>query len=428
MAVAAFLDQVRVEATPGEEATREVKLRNTGQVVDQFSLRVLGDAAAWTTVEPPIVNLLPGDESSVRVVFAPPRSSEVLAGARTFGVMVSSREDPNGSTVVEGEVDVAGFTEIAAELVPPKGRGRRRGKYRLVVDNTGNQPCAVRIVAADPEDAVDIVLAHPVLETEPGTATFVRTKVIPYQRFLRGQPRTHGFQLVTMPDGQDPITADGVLTQGPLLPRWLLPLVALGVAAAIALVALWFAVVKPTVQTAAREEAREQAIADSGERMAAVAAAADQAETAAKQADESAKDAGAAVTSAKGEAEAAAEASGTVTGTPTTFRLAGDLPPVTDGSYREQRYVAPDRQVLAITDIIMQNPRGDLGYLRIILDGEVELEVGLANIRDLDYHYLQPLVVPANKPVVVAVNCLAPGTPEVDTCTPAVSFSGRLRR
>lgn len=413
MAVAAFLSDTRVDVTPGEEATCEVKVRNTGQVVDQFSVELLGDAAEWAVVEPPLINLLPGDESTARIIFTPPRAADVAAGPQPFGVRVQSREDPHGSTVAEGELDIAPFTDVFVELVPPKGRGRRKAKFRLVVDNNGNQPSQVEIDAFDPEDALEIVLDQQVLDTAAGTTTWVKTKVIPHKRFVKGSPRTHPFQIVAQPVGRQPITADGVMTQEQLLPRWLLPVAALVVAGVVALVVLWFALVRPSVQTAARENVSEQ-IRQAQE---ASQRAADAERKAARAADD-------ANDSAKAAERFADEAN---RGDPVRFRLSGTTEPVEDGSFRSFRYIAPDDKTLAISDIILQNPRGDFGYLRIILDGKVELEVGLANIRDLDYHYLEPLIVPPNKPVVLAVNCTSPGTATRDGCTPSASFSGRLR-
>jgi hypothetical protein len=74
---------------------------------------------------------------------------------------------------------------------------------------------------------------------------------------------------------------------------------------------------------------------------------------------------------------------------------------------------------------VLQNPRGDSGILRVLLGDKVVLETGLANFRDLDYHYVNALRVEPDQPVVVAVSCGTPGAGATQ-CTPAVSFSGRL--
>jgi hypothetical protein len=76
----------------------------------------------------------------------------------------------------------------------------------------------------------------------------------------------------------------------------------------------------------------------------------------------------------------------------------------------------------------MQNPRGDAGTLVIKRGDQVLLETGLANFRDLDYHFLEPLTFSPDNPLTIEVSCQTPGAPEPPTgkCRPSVSFSGRL--
>ena len=62
MGATASLATKSVRVEPGAGASLEIRVRNTGQVVDQFSLDILGDAAPWTTVEPPSLSLFPGAE------------------------------------------------------------------------------------------------------------------------------------------------------------------------------------------------------------------------------------------------------------------------------------------------------------------------------------------------------------------------------
>jgi hypothetical protein len=46
------LDPRQVSVEPGKEAVCRLRIRNRGTVVDEFVPKVLGTAAAWTTVEP----------------------------------------------------------------------------------------------------------------------------------------------------------------------------------------------------------------------------------------------------------------------------------------------------------------------------------------------------------------------------------------
>src|SRR5438445_10509127 len=106
MSVSITISANKLSVVPGAEATCEVKLRNAGTIVDEFSATVLGDAGAWATVEPPKVSLFPGAEGSTCIRFRPPRKPQTKAGPVPFAVRVQSREDPVGSAAEEGTLEV----------------------------------------------------------------------------------------------------------------------------------------------------------------------------------------------------------------------------------------------------------------------------------------------------------------------------------
>ena len=431
MTVSTNLSSATLSVEPGEETTAEVRLHNTGALVDQFAVDVVGAAAGWTTVTPATVNLMPGAETTVRVVFAPPRSYEVLAGSVPFAVRVLSREDPSASAVEEGTIEVGAFAELVAELVPTKKRGSRRAKYQLAVENLGNVPMHTVVAGFDPEDdQLDLDVRPGELDAAPGTVTLVKVRATPTRRFLRGEPRPHPFDLEVT--GTEPvhetITVPGVMIQERMLPKWVLPMaIAFGVAA-VALVTLWFAVLVPEIGSIATEKVAPQ--------VSAAAEAAEEASAAAEEANAAAdvatggetggdpSDPGGTEDDAGGTDDGGA-AGGDGGPTPVDFRIATEAEPVTDGSYEPFSFTAPDARPMEIGDLVLQNPRGDSGLLRIMIGDEVLLEVGLANFRDLDYHYVNALRVEPDQPVVVEVNCLTPGQ-GAGECTPAVSFSGRL--
>src|SRR5438270_11755226 len=93
MAATATLATRAVTVTPGGEAVSEVRVRNSGTIVDQFTLEVLGDAAAWAIVEPAVVPLFPGAEAVARIKFKPPKSSSVPSRAIPFAARGKSRGD-----------------------------------------------------------------------------------------------------------------------------------------------------------------------------------------------------------------------------------------------------------------------------------------------------------------------------------------------
>lgn len=433
MGATATLSATGLAVAPGQDVTCTVVVRNTGDLVDEFTVDVVGDAAGWAVAEPASVNLVPQASASVVVRFAPPRDAGVAAGTVPFGIRVASREDPHGSVVEEGAVEVGEFTEVSAELVPAKVEAAARGRFEVAVDNTGNHPVVVRLHPADPDGELEFRLDRTDVVLAPGTAAFARLVAKPRNTFLRGPERPRPFRVEVVPSAGPPLTAAGTLVQRQLLPRWLLPALAALLALALVLVALWFTVLRPAVKSAARDAAAEQANE--------VKTVAEQAQAGARQAREEAAQAktnseeamrevgldpsappGSPPTPRPGAGDAAE-------GQPTDFRVATDATRTDDTEqFTDFPSEPPADKALLISDIVLQNPRGDTGTVRVVreaADGArgVLLEVGLANFRDLDRHYVEPLQFRKGERVVVQVSCQNPE--DRGDCTPSVSFSGR---
>lgn len=49
--------------SPGGEATTTLTVRNDSDIVEAYTLEVVGDCAAWSTVEPARVRCTPGPPS-----------------------------------------------------------------------------------------------------------------------------------------------------------------------------------------------------------------------------------------------------------------------------------------------------------------------------------------------------------------------------
>src|SRR6266498_2584641 len=149
MSVIARLSTPQLTVDPGGEAILEVLVRNNGRIVDEYTLEMLGEAAAWAVVDPPTISLFPGTDGTVRVTIHPPRASTTGARAVPFGVRIWSSEDHDSSVTEEGVLEVTAFADTIAELLPSTSRGSRRGVHEIAVDNRGNVPLSAEIVALD---------------------------------------------------------------------------------------------------------------------------------------------------------------------------------------------------------------------------------------------------------------------------------------
>src|ERR1700716_2606382 len=258
MAAPATLASKAVTVTPGGEAVSEVRIRNSGTVVDQFTVEVLGDASAWAIVEPAVIPLFPGAEAVARIKFKPPKSPSVPARAVPFAVRVKSREDARASLVEEGVVEVGPFNDTFAELIPRTAKGRSHARAQLALDNRGNVRITARRTAADPDRKLNFTITPPALSAEPGTASFSSIRITPRQRFLTGPPKLAPYKVNVHQDGLPTITVDGSMQQEGLIPPWLLPAL-IGLAALLLVLAiLWFVVLKPSITSAAKDAVAPQ--------------------------------------------------------------------------------------------------------------------------------------------------------------------------
>lgn len=203
-----------VTVQPGGEGEAKVLIRNTGTVVDQFAINLLGDASAWARPDPPVVSLFPSAEQEVSIRFTPPRSSAVTAGAIPFGVRVTSREEPDFSVVEEGAVQIGGFSAVEAKLVPRTSEGKKNAVHRIEVTNTGNAPITTNLSAADPDELLVFDVEPESLEIGPGQVASARVKVAARKTNRGKTGRRMPFQVFVEPPGSM-VTADGAFEQKP---------------------------------------------------------------------------------------------------------------------------------------------------------------------------------------------------------------------
>lgn len=242
MSAVVTLENTALDVDPGSSREAVIRVRNTGQIVDRFTIEILGDAAAWATVSPAAVSLFPGAEETARVTFAPPPGSSPRAGRVVFGVRVRSSENPAESVVEEGSVTVKPMTAASAAMVPQTSRGSRGGRHEVTVTNGGNVPIEVAVQPADPDRLLSFDVRPPSLGLEPGTSESVRLAVRPNETFYLGPAQSKPFGVTIVSSGQAPFELRGSILQRALLPSWLPK-----AAAAVAVLALASGVMAATV-------------------------------------------------------------------------------------------------------------------------------------------------------------------------------------
>ena len=468
MGSSASLDRPELAVEPGQEVTAQLRVRNNGSVVDQFTFEGLGAGAAWIEAEPEVLSLFPGAEGTVTIHFRPPKSPNTAPGATPFGVKVVSGEDPMGSAVEEGVITVGRFADRTVEIFPVTARGRRKGQFQIAVDNRGNAPIEVEFSGSDPENACRYAFASPALIVEPGTAHFTKFDVIPHDTFWKGPPKTHQFQVLVsersrhaeLPAPQMAVAApgappappgatttmpvpaavavpeavNGTLLQEALIPPWLVKAIIALIALLLILWILWITLFKPTVESAAKD-AVAAPLASLNEKVDALTpdttpgagGAAGGAPTTTLGGSGGASTGATTTTVLGGGAVSVATTTTTPTstfstpfGNPADFQLGfgAQVPP--GGS---QDFANPFSSTFAVTDMVLQNPNGDTGFVQIKRDGAVLMQSALENFRDLDLHFVAPYMFTPGTNLVMTVTCTTPG-PTLPGCAVSGSFGG----
>jgi hypothetical protein len=223
--------------------------------------------------------------------------------------------------------------------------------------------------------------------------------------------------VVVQPERGVASTVEGTFEQEPIVPRWAVATVAAAVALGVVLAALWFTLVKPAVSSAATEAAE---------------AAASKAAAATKEASDSSSTGGG--SSAAGDPSASPAVSTTPTKkpepgspgnpllAPTAFRIQTDTAPST--TFKTFTFAGQPNKPLDVTDLQLQNPAADSGFLEVRRGDQVVYRAGLDNFRDLSQPYVTPVRFAKGQKVTVAIQCMNPA-PEKRRCSAAVTVVGK---
>jgi hypothetical protein len=206
------------------------------------------------------------------------------------------------------------------------------------------------------------------------------------------------------------------MVQRPILPKWFWKAVLGLLLLLLLLFLLWWFLLRPTIESAAEDAASEAA-----------AAAADQAVNdalAGPIADQQVE-----IDDLREQGNDLAERLGGETveprerTAPRDIRLTAAAGP---GGSNTSAVSFETGETFELTDILLQNPDGNVGRLAIRRGGDTLLVVALENFRDLDYHFVVPVVFAEGESLVLQVICDEVTAPGATSCDVAAYFSGSL--
>ncbi|RLV69716.1 hydrolytic protein [Streptomyces sp. CBMAI 2042] len=441
--------------SPGGTATTTLTVRNDGDIVEAYTLEVVGECAAWSTVEPARVSLYPGTSETVTLTFAPPRSHEVKAGETPLAVRVLPAEHPESVVVPEGTVTVEPFHELRTELEPRRRRGWLGARFRTAVQNKGNTPVDVAFTGKQAGEELRLGFTPGQKRLEPGESAEIRLKVRAAKLIWFGEPVTWPFEVeaaeaeapveavAAEAGGKEPVRPEpaqpetvrpepvpGEFLQLPVLPKWLL----IVLAALLALLLAWFALVRPAVKSTAKQaatEAAQEEAARGGQQQGSPTPGGPDS-PGGNQGQGTGPDAPGTPGGNGGSGTGPGAGTGTGgTGGGGTEQSSATIDVETNaGIEGVGTYKVPAGKVFGITDIVVANFQGDEGVLTISFGERKITTIALETFRNQDYHWVTPIQVPENATVTAAVTCAKPGTPATGTqasgCHQVINVSGVL--
>ena len=189
------LDATTLRAEPGGQAQTTLTLRNPGQLVESFTLDVVGLDTDWWEVHPPELALYPGEDATAVVVLTPPAQARAPEEALPFGVRAISTLDPSRGIVEEGDLEVGRVFDLQPTITPVTSKGRWSARHTVTYTNWGNAPVRLRLQATDKDGRLGFQLTPDQLLVPMGGSATARLRVRPRDPFLRGSPVHLPFQV-----------------------------------------------------------------------------------------------------------------------------------------------------------------------------------------------------------------------------------------
>jgi hypothetical protein len=273
-----------------------------------------------------------------------------------------------------------------------------------MVDNHGNNLASCRLHLVDASGRVDGSFDPPAVGVAPGSSSLVRLKLRARRSFFRRAERQVDFEIEATEPEHEPASGRATLIQPPTIPIRTIGKVALALAGIALVILAWYSVVRPEIRDAA-----DRAVADRVEDFTTTVTT----------------DATTTTTTLPVEEDDPVEAAAAPVGEAQSYRIAVDVGITQERA--ESISVPPDSQFL-MTDLVLQNPNGDLGTAQLLRNGDLlyTWDLGAMNSANEFQPRISPLPFAPSDNIVLSVACEAAGKPSGTGCDIAVLMTGML--
>jgi hypothetical protein len=335
------------------------------------------------------VTVLPGESTS--------------AGPTALAVRVIPQGTPDDAMIAEIIASVDPFDDRRVTVLQPLQRGRRRGTFEFMVENHGNNLASCRLHLIDASNRTDGTFDPPAVGVAPGSSSLVRLRLRAKGGFFRRGERQLDFEIEATEQDHEPAAGRATLIQPPTVPVGTAAKVAAVIGIVLLAAILWRSLIKPELQDAA-----DRAVDD---RLSEITVPTDS-------------------TISPVETTIAVDAPpeqvvAAPIGDPVSYRISVDVGISQDRS--ESISVPPD-SLLHLTDLVLQNPNGDLGSAQLLRNGDVLYvwDLGAMNSANEFQPRVSPLPFEPSDNIVLAVGCDAAGRTIGTGCEISVLIGGIL--
>ena len=198
-----------IDLEPGDDATAQLTMFNDDVSVGGWKVVVEGLPESWVLLPRDSVQLMPGAEAALNLIFTPPRSDAAAAGQYPFVVKLVDATGRVKATI-DGSLNIKPFSRLTAQLMPDMVTNR--GEVVLTVHNGGNSPVTTQIQLFNPTEQVQVANIPAQTTIQPGAACEIPLTLAAAQRPWTGGPQTVPFELRLRPDAGAEIAQTGRLT------------------------------------------------------------------------------------------------------------------------------------------------------------------------------------------------------------------------
>jgi eukaryotic-like serine/threonine-protein kinase len=218
--VGVFMENTNLVVEPGSSTTGTLVLLNQGSFVDHFTIDVSGIPDTWLGTRPRPVQLMPGDQKEVTLVFKVPRTADSRAGRYSLNIKVSSQSSPDQAVDIRATFSVGVFSSFVSDFHPKKIRTNQTA--RLNIQNKGNAREVFTIKLRDRGDELRFSPAHTQVTVPENQSVSTPFQAGPKKRRWIGTSQTHNFNAEVISSKGESQSSSGEVISRAVFPPWML--------------------------------------------------------------------------------------------------------------------------------------------------------------------------------------------------------------